>query len=55
MTIVELDYVLEIRTVVTVNVFAFGSKLKLVMKGNEVKLLIASLTTCNFITVQSNR
>ena len=25
------------------------------MKGNELELWIASLTTCNFITVQSNR
>ena len=24
------------------------------MKGNELELWIASLTTCNFITVQSN-
>ena len=28
---------------------------KLVMKGNELELWIASSTTCNFITVQSNR
>ena len=57
MTIVVLDYVLEIRTEVmhAVNVFAFTNKLKLVMKGNELELLIASLTTCNFFTVQSNR
>ena len=27
-------------------------KLTLVMKGNELKLWIASLTTCNLITVQ---
>ena len=32
----------------------FTNKLKLVMKGNELELWIASLTTCNFITVQSN-
>ena len=25
------------------------------MKGDELELWIASLTTCNFITVQSNR
>ena len=54
MTIVVLDYVLEIRTAVS-NVFAFTNKLKLVMKGNEFELWIASVTTCNFITVQSNR
>ena len=39
----------------SVNVFAFTNKLKLVMKGDELELWIASLTTCNFITVQSNR
>ena len=37
------------------DVFAFTNKLKLVMKGNEVELRIASLTTCNFIMVQINR
>ena len=36
----------------SVNVFAFTNKLKLVMKGHEVELWIASLTTFNFITVQ---
>ena len=39
----------------SVNVFAFTNKLKLVMKGNELELTIAFLTTCNFFTVQSNR
>ena len=39
----------------SVNVFAFTNKLKLVMKGNELELMIAFLTTCNFFTVQSNR
>ena len=39
----------------SVSVFAFTNKLKLVMKDNELELSIASLTTCNFITVQSNR
>ena len=39
----------------SVNVFAFTNKLKLVMKGNELELWIASLTTFNFITIQSNR
>ena len=46
----SLKYVLK-----SVNVFAFTNKLKLVMKGNELELWIASLTTCNFFTVQSNR
>ena len=50
LTMVVLDYVLK-----SVNVFAFANKLKLVLKGNELELRIASLTTCNFITVQSNR
>ena len=54
MSIAQLDYVLEMCNV-KVNVFAFGSKLKLVMEGNEVELWITSLTTCNFSTVQSNR
>ena len=36
----------------SVNVFAFTNKLKLVMKGNELELWIASLTTFNFITIQ---
>ena len=36
----------------SVNVFAFTNKLKLVMKGNELELWIASLTTWNSITVQ---
>ena len=44
-----LDYVLE-DVLKSVNVFAFTNKLKLVMKGNELELLIASLTTCNFFT-----
>ena len=30
-------------------------QIKVVMKGNELELWIASLTTCNFITVQSNQ
>ena len=34
---------------------AFTNKLKLVMKGNQLELWMASLTTYNFITVQSNR
>ena len=38
-----------------VNVFAFTNKLKLVIKGSELELCIASLTRWNFITVQSNR
>ena len=47
LTTVVLDYVLEIHTQVSnVNVFAFTNKLKLVMKGNELELWIASLTTC---------
>ena len=45
-----MKYVLK-----TVSVFAFTNKLKLVMKGNELELWIASLTTWNVITVQSNR
>ena len=49
------DYVLEILYALkSVDVFAFTNKLKLVIKGNELELWIASLTTCNFITVQSN-
>ena len=55
LTIVALDYILEIHTVKSVNVFAFTNKLRLVMKGNELELWIASLTTCHFITEQSNR
>ena len=35
--------------------FAYYQQIKLVMKGNELELWIASLTTWNFITVQSNR
>ena len=46
----SLEYVLK-----SVNVFAFTNKLMLVTKGNELELWMASLTTCNFITVQSNR
>ena len=46
--ITSLKYILK-----SVNGFAFTNKLKLVMKGNEHELWIASLTTCNFITVQS--
>ena len=45
-----MKYVLK-----SVNVFAFTNKLKLVMKGNELELWIASLTTWDLITVQSNR
>ena len=45
-----MKYVLK-----SVNVFAFTNKLKLVMKGNELELWIASLTIWNFITVLSNR
>ena len=45
----SLKYVLK-----SVDVFAFTNKLKLVMKGNELELWIGSLTTFNFITVQSN-
>ena len=51
MTIVVLDYVLE-DVLKSVNVFAFTNKLKLVMKGNELELWIASLTTCSFFTAQ---
>ena len=55
MTIEVLDYVLEILYVLkSINVFAFTNKVKLVMKGNELELWTASLTTCNFITVQRN-
>ena len=35
----------------SVNVFAFTNKLKLVMKGNELELWIASLTTFNGYSV----
>ena len=38
-----MKYVLK-----SVNGFAFTNKLKLVIKGNELELFIASLTTCNF-------
>ena len=48
--ITSLKYVLN-----SVNVFAFTNKSKLVIKGNELELWIGSSTTCNFITVQSNR
>ena len=51
--IVVLDYVLE-NILNSVNAFGFTNKLKLALKGNELELWIASLTTCNFITVESN-
>ena len=53
LTIVVLDYVLEIRT--EVKMFCIYKQILMVMKGNELELWIASLTTYNCITVQSNR
>ena len=50
MTIIVWDYVLEIRT--EVKCFCIYKQIKV---GDELELWIASSTTCNFITVQSNR
>ena len=45
-----MKYVLK-----SVIVFAFTNKLKVVMKGNELKLWIASLTTCAIFTTLIKR